>query len=134
MTIRRKNRDGFHPVIFSPRRDCWNPPFVARVRTVVCRAVGVRAPIQKQIEAIMRQSKETEGILESLNEGVIAFDVSAKVTFINQMACQLFGVPRNIMMGKSLHAHSEEFFKKCQEMNKKHLFDVTEKTIEEKKV
>ena len=72
--------------------------------------------IQKQIEAIMRQSKETEGILESLNEGVIAFDVSAKVTFINQVACKLFGLHRTSIIGQSLHVHSDDFFQKCHEL------------------
>jgi len=80
---------------------------------------SLTSKIQKQIEALMRQSKETEGILESLNEGVIAFDATAKITFINQVACDLFFMSRDDLIGKSLNQISscpEDFLKKCHEM------------------
>lgn len=75
--------------------------------------------IQKQIENLMMQKKETEDILESLGEGVIALDTTAKVTFANQVGCKMLGVPHDEMMGQTLdvlHARSEGFAKKCHEM------------------
>jgi two-component system phosphate regulon sensor histidine kinase PhoR len=58
--------------------------------------------IQKQIEHLTYQKRETEDILESLSEGVIAFDSSAKVTFANQVSCQMLRTRHEMMLGHSL--------------------------------
>ncbi len=77
--------------------------------------------IQKQIEHLTRQKKETEDILESLSEGVIAFDTSAKVTFANQVSCRMLRAHHDAMIGYILpHLHStspivEGLAKKCHE-------------------
>ncbi|MDP1608738.1 MAG: ATP-binding protein [Chlamydiales bacterium] len=77
--------------------------------------------IQKQIEYLTHQKKETEDILESLSEGVIAFDTSAKVTFANQVSCKMLGVEHHKMIGRSLSelalksSQIEDLAKKCHE-------------------
>lgn len=58
--------------------------------------------IQKQIENLIRQKKETEEILDSLGEGVVGLDTSAKVTYANQTACRMLGVAQDAMMNESL--------------------------------
>ena len=75
--------------------------------------------IQKQIENLMRQKKETEGILESLDEGIVALDTSAKVTFANQVACGMLRVSHDMLMGQSLDqikSPVEGLLKKCHEI------------------
>jgi signal transduction histidine kinase len=75
--------------------------------------------IQKQIENLMQQRKETEGILESLSEGVVALDTSAKVTFANQVACGMLRVTHDALMGQPLdHIKStnEGLLRKCHEL------------------
>lgn len=77
--------------------------------------------IQKQIEHLTHQKKETEDILESLSEGVVAFDTSAKVTFANQVSCRMLRAHHDAMIGHKLlelHAGSpivEGLSKKCHE-------------------
>ena len=77
--------------------------------------------IQRQIENLTRQRKETEDILESLSEGIIAFDTSAKVTFANQVSCKMLSVPHEEIMGQTLNRiktytpKSEGLAKKCHE-------------------
>ncbi|MBS0624580.1 MAG: PAS domain-containing protein [Verrucomicrobia bacterium] len=77
--------------------------------------------IQRQIENLTRQRKETEDILESLSEGVVAFDTSAKVTFANQVSCRMLGVHHDVMMGRMLNEIKsrapflESLAKKCHE-------------------
>ena len=58
--------------------------------------------IQKQIENLMRQTQETEDILESLSEGVIALDTSAKVTFANEVSCRMLQISHDAMIGQTL--------------------------------
>jgi signal transduction histidine kinase len=58
--------------------------------------------IQKQIENLKRQKKETEGILESLGEGIVATDTRAKVTFTNQAACKMLGIAHGEILGERL--------------------------------
>jgi len=60
--------------------------------------------IQKQIEHLTQQREETEGVLESLGEGVVAFDTSGKITFVNQVACRMLGTTHLAMMGQFLNA------------------------------
>lgn len=63
---------------------------------------SLSAKIQRQIGQLVQKSKETEGILESLAEGVIAVDISAKITFANDVACRMFGVPHESILGTPL--------------------------------
>jgi signal transduction histidine kinase len=75
--------------------------------------------IQSQIDHLIRQREETEVILESLDEGVIATDTSARVTFANRVACQLLGVGQEAIKGLSLDAVKAgqgDLSKKCHEM------------------
>lgn len=72
--------------------------------------------IQNQIDHLTRQRKETEVILESLNEGIIATDTSAKVIFINQVACRMLGVFREEIVNQTLNnLQTSELPKKCHE-------------------
>ena len=59
--------------------------------------------IEKQIAHLTYQQKETEGILQSLGEGVIAFDIGAKVTFANHVSCRLLGISHDKILGQSLN-------------------------------
>ncbi len=61
---------------------------------------------QKQIEYLKHQRKETEGILESLGEGVIAFNAAGRITFANGVACQLIGAGHAALMGHTLNQAS----------------------------
>lgn len=75
--------------------------------------------IQKQIEYLTRQREETEEILESIGEGIIAADPSAKVTFANRTACRMLGVSPELVMGKtldSLKLSAEGLSKKCHDL------------------
>lgn len=73
--------------------------------------------IQNQIDHLTRQRKETEDILESLNEGIIATDTSAKVIFINQVACHMLGVSREEIVQRTLNTlQTSEFPRKCHEL------------------
>lgn len=65
--------------------------------------------VQRQIENLTSQREETEEILESLGEGIIATDPSARVTFVNQTACRMLQLSREALMKKSLDSISEGF-------------------------
>ncbi len=70
--------------------------------------------IQKQVENLTKQREETKEILESLEEGIIALDPSAKVTFANQTARKLLKLIENC---QSLNdAQAFELGIKCQEL------------------
>lgn len=75
--------------------------------------------IQRQIEKLTRQREETKEILESIGEGVIATDSSAKVTYVNRTACQMIGVSHAEMMKQTLNtikAPTLDLTKKCHEL------------------
>ncbi len=75
--------------------------------------------IQKQIEYLLRQREETEEILESIGEGIIAADPSARVTFVNSTACRMMEISREQLLGKtldSIQVSSEGLSKKCHEL------------------
>ena len=60
---------------------------------------------------------ETEEILESLNEGVIALDREAKVTFANLVACKMLGVSCEKIVGQFLEQiGSDELILECGEL------------------
>lgn len=48
--------------------------------------------IRKQIDTLKAQKQETEVILESLGEGVVAVDSSGDITFANQVACKMLSI------------------------------------------
>lgn len=58
--------------------------------------------IRGQIERLMQQKQQTEAILESLSEGVIAFDTSARVTFANEASCRMLRADHHRLIGSSL--------------------------------
>ncbi len=75
--------------------------------------------IQSQIDRLTRQQNETREILESINEGIIAVDASAKVTFANQVAYQMLAVEQASLVGLPLNATksaSTELVQKCHEL------------------
>lgn len=74
--------------------------------------------VHMHIQHAQEKDKEMEGILDSLNEGVIVFNVRSKVIFVNQVACKMLGVSRVAMIGRSLHGLevSEGFLQKCHEI------------------
>ncbi|HSX13478.1 MAG TPA: ATP-binding protein [Chlamydiales bacterium] len=61
------------------------------------------------------QDKDLSGILNALNEGILAFNVRSKVTFVNEKACQMLGLSKNELMGRSL-LYFGGFLQKCHEM------------------
>lgn len=58
--------------------------------------------VQKEIEHLRRQRRETEGILESLSEGVIALNPLGRISFTNKIACQMLGISHEEIMGQTL--------------------------------
>lgn len=88
--------------------------------------------IQKQIENLMRQRKETEGILESLGEGIIATDPNAKVTFANPAACLLLGTTHSNMLGKPLNQIHADSFDLCEKGHEMiiHVLQTQESSVE----
>ncbi len=58
--------------------------------------------IRKQIDFLTKQREETEEILESIGEGIIAADPSAKVIFANRAACRMLGVTPEQILKKTL--------------------------------
>lgn len=48
--------------------------------------------------------KHTEAILEMLNEGVVISDESGRVLFVNECMERLLGVPRSVLIGKTVEA------------------------------
>jgi two-component system, OmpR family, phosphate regulon sensor histidine kinase PhoR len=61
------------------------------------------------------QVKDLEAILNTLNEGILAFNVRSKITFVNEKACQLLGHSKNELMGRSL-LYFERFHQKCHDL------------------
>jgi two-component system phosphate regulon sensor histidine kinase PhoR len=75
--------------------------------------------IQQQIEYLTRQREETEEILESSGEGIIAADPSARVTFANRTACRMLGVTSDQVIGQTLDglkASAGGLAKKCHDL------------------
>lgn len=110
----QKGREEFLPQIILPRSIQSN-----EFNKLAFTLNSMTERIQKQIENLMQQRKETEGILESLGEGVVALDTSAKVTFANQVACQMLAVSHDGLMGQPLNqvkSQSENLLKKCHEL------------------
>jgi two-component system phosphate regulon sensor histidine kinase PhoR len=58
--------------------------------------------IQKDFDLLKLQRKETEGILESLGEGVIALNPAGKITFANRVASKMLGAPHENIVGRSV--------------------------------
>ncbi len=52
--------------------------------------------VRLQVEHAREKSKEAAAILESLNEGIIAFDKSAQVTFANRFAYSFLNLPSSL--------------------------------------
>lgn len=70
--------------------------------------------IQKQIERLKQQRKETEEILQSLGEGVVAVDISGSTTFANETACKMFGISLDAVLGRPLSCYGQ-LGAKCHE-------------------
>ena len=84
-------------------------------------AVHLNTLIEKagsHIERSREKDLEREGILDSLNEGVIALSVLSEVTFVNDKACEMLQISRIDLMDKSLKEIREVggLFKKCHEL------------------
>src|SRR3990167_1643454 len=60
--------------------------------------------IKKQIRRAQEQKKESEEILHSLEEGVIAVDTSGVVTFANGTACKMLQISDVNIVGNSLQS------------------------------
>lgn len=58
--------------------------------------------IHKQGSVLTHQKEKTEEILESIQEGIIAADPSARVIFANTAACHMLGVPKGQLLGQIL--------------------------------
>ncbi len=48
--------------------------------------------------------KQTEGILEMLNEGVAISDESGRILFVNECMERLLAVPRSVLIGTTVEA------------------------------
>ncbi len=55
---------------------------------------SLSARIGRQIESLIHQQHETEAILESLGEGIVAVDEKGRITFINRSASEMLKVSK----------------------------------------
>lgn len=69
---------------------------------------SLRMRIEGQIENLMAQKQETEEILESLGEGVIAVDIDANVIFINSTACNMLEIQKTDIRHRKLNTLGSE--------------------------
>ena len=72
--------------------------------------------IYVQVENLKKQKDESEEILESLSEGVIATDIVGRVIFINKSALKILEVSRGGILKKNLSAIDDELGKHCSQM------------------
>ncbi len=75
--------------------------------------------IQKQFENLVRQKDETEAILESLGEGVIAVDMEGAVTFANRVAKKMLRVGHDEIVNQKfdeIKAERAPLAHKCSEL------------------
>lgn len=75
--------------------------------------------IRKTGDFLSRQKEETEEILESLHEGILAVNPSARVIFANGAACKMMGVQLENFIGETLlsvNCENRELLKKCHEL------------------
>lgn len=75
--------------------------------------------VRRQLEFYTRQKEETEEILESIGEGIIAVDPSARVIFANQAALRMLGILKEKILKQKLDIIDgpyPDILKKCHEL------------------
>ncbi len=75
--------------------------------------------IQKQIEVLTNQRNETQAILDSLVEGIVAIDHDKNVTYANEMACRILGLSQKMIINANFLELNKEYSSlivKCQEL------------------
>jgi PAS domain S-box-containing protein len=75
--------------------------------------------VRRQLEFYTRQKEETEEILESIGEGIIAVDPSARVIFANKSACRMLGLLKEEILKQKLDILDgpyPDILKKCHEL------------------
>lgn len=74
--------------------------------------------IETQIRRLQQQKKDTEEVLQSLNEGIIAVDRSGKIDFINQTALNMLDVETSILGNVLLASQTEptSLLMQCHEL------------------
>lgn len=88
--------------------------------------------IKKQIDSLVQQRSETEAILESLGEGVIAVDAEERILFANSSACQVLSTPRESLLKqkfREIKVQRRELAQKCQDLIR-FAFDQAETVVE----
>lgn len=82
----------------------------------------LRKRIQDQIETLTEERNQTESVLNSLDEGVIAVDNRLEVTFVNAIALQMFHLHKEEVLGRHVNVFQSEqctqFLKNCMEKDK----------------
>lgn len=73
---------------------------------------------QKQFENLVRQKNETEAILESLGEGVVAVDMEGNITFANRVAKKMLRVSEDVLNQKFSEIKTQRIHlaQKCREL------------------
>lgn len=59
--------------------------------------------LERRIQAVVRQSKESEAVLASMVEAVVALDTDERITHWNGAAAQLFKADADQLQGRSIH-------------------------------
>jgi signal transduction histidine kinase len=80
---------------------------------------SLNARIQQQITHLVAQKEETEAILGSLGEGVIAIDNVGKITFVNSAACSMLRIEQEGVIQQifsELKTEGNQLIRKCQEL------------------
>ena len=75
--------------------------------------------IQKQMEVLIRKHNESDAILESLGEGVVAMDADGRIVFSNRAACSMLRAERDQIMHlkfSEIQTKRALLSAKCQEL------------------
>ncbi|MCH9633216.1 MAG: Adaptive-response sensory-kinase SasA [Chlamydiae bacterium] len=93
--------------------------------------------IRNQVDTLTEERNQTETVLNSLAEGVIAVDNEMKIIFINEIAIKMFGIDKSILMHQHVSLLKSpkclSLLKACRKKNKT-IYDTLDLNDGEKKI
>ncbi len=91
----------------------------AEIRLLAQSLNSMAEQLDQRIQTIVRQEKEHEGVLESMNEGVLAVDLQGTILSLNSTCEALVGVEEDKVRGRVVH----------EVIRKANLLDFIERTL-----
>ncbi len=128
----KEGRDDYLPhIVFEEKRAAHD--FVQLANTLN----SLSDRIRDQIDTLTEERNQTEAVLNSLDEGVIAVDNKMNIIFINEVAIKMFGIDKSIL----LHHHVSllkspkcfSLLEACRKKNKA-IYDTLDLSDGEKKI